>query len=106
MWAAAPRRRGTVPWPAAVAQCRGPHGLSGDGCAVGRGHPHHPPPAVQTPTRGDYFPWPRAINWSFVPVDSLIFRHDRVRLFRCKHLCFIRFTLFLFFYFELYTFGK
>lgn len=24
----------------------------------------------------------------------------------CKHLCFIKFTLFLFFYFELYTFGK
>lgn len=26
--------------------------------------------------------------------------------FWCKHLCFIRFTLFLFFYFELHTFGK
>lgn len=26
--------------------------------------------------------------------------------FWCKHLCFIRFTLFLFFYFELYTFEK
>ena len=39
-------------------------------------------------------------------VDGVIFQHDRIRPFWCKHLCFIRFTLFLFFYFELYTFGK
>lgn len=58
--------------------------------------------------RRRFFPWQRAINSGFLCayVDSFIFQHDRTLLFCCKHLCFIRFILFLFFYFELYTFGK
>jgi len=53
------------------------------------------------------FPWQRAINWISVSLcGQRPLQHDRTRLSWCKRLCFIRFTLFLFFYFELYTFEK
>lgn len=54
---------------------------------------------VHMPTRGDI----SVAKSSNLDICVPCGQRDRVPLYWCKHLCFIRFTLFLFFYFELYT---
>lgn len=94
-------RHGRPAWPGAVFKVRGAVQFNITDFIL-----HFP--LSRCPQEATFFPWQRAINSGFLCacVDSLIFQHDRIRLFWCKHSCFIKFTLFLFFYFKLYTFGK
>lgn len=65
-----------------------------------------PPVASRAPRRPS-FPWRGAVTSGSVCLrGQCCLKHDRTRPLWCTHLCFIRFPLFLFFYFELYTFEK